>query len=376
MKYALAVIVFLNMSTGFAQIPKALEEKRPTKKSAATSVEKASKADSLSAPVNLLTKPFTIINYHSDPEGAEIRVIERGRDVGRASQSSIYTVADFEKNMRADGCVYVMPMEAKWLSGATARGGALGMCDGTSRDYDYTFVRPKDAPSIEKDENFAATLKAERERVDKSLGQFTVVLKTVPEGAEVFEVTSSGRHPWGRSPVRLKYEIFAQKRIAGRRQDGCMPTMKFEAHWPSGAKSTIESLSLCGEMKAEETRVIDRPVGMPGLEVDQNFAAALILERIRKENNDQQALQAQRAQEQAQIAREQANQAQQRLAQEAQRQAEQDAFDNKAAAIINGLLLGISQRQPEPVVIERRQAPTELRCVTRPRFGRLDTVCE
>lgn len=370
MKYFLTAAVLFNLCIASAQTPVTAVGRPPAKKSAPAVVEQKPEVTPEPIPVNLLSKPHSFLHIYSEPEGAEIWVVENGKFYGRAFLAKKYTAADFEEHKTANGCVYHMKLEARWVSGAKSVSKPIEMCRGTSVDYQYTFTRPKDAPFLERDENYATALREKREKEDRYLGQFKVVVKTVPEGAEVFEQSSSGRKSFGRAPVALEYDIGAFKRIAATSQDGCMSTIALAAEWPSGVRSTAEKMRICGEVKNGEVRVIERPADAPGLQVDQNFAAALILERIRKENNDQQSLQIQRAQEQA-------IEAQQRMAQETQRQAQQEASDSRAATLINSFLLGVTQGQAAaPIVIERRQAPTELRCVTKPRFGRLDTVCE
>lgn len=368
MKYLLVVAILFNISICSAQTPKAPLGKQPAKVSVPPATAPENRASPPPAAPDLLSKPFVFLNIYSEPEGAQLVLVESNENFGRTPFSKKYSVDLFKNHTRSDGCLHMLRMEARWVSGATASE-VIRLCGGTTADYHYTFKRPKDAPFFDRDENYATALREKREREDKSLGEFVVVVKTVPEGAEIVEEASSGNKVWGRSPIQLTYEVGAYKRIVANSQDSCMLSRNFVAHWPSGVRSKAEKFSFCGEIGKEEIRVIERPVDAPGLQVDQNFAAALILERIRKENNDQQAQQVQRAQDQA-------NQVQQRLAQEAQRQAEQDAFDNKAAAVINGLMSLVPQRQPAPIVIEQRSAPTQLRCVTKPRFGKLETVCE
>lgn len=97
---------------------------------------------------------------HSQPAGAYISEKGSGTVYGVAPTVVVYDANALANHKRADGCYYVRGLEAKWVSGATASLESIKLCGEANGVYNITFSRSPDYPDLERDLQFALSLKS------------------------------------------------------------------------------------------------------------------------------------------------------------------------------------------------------------------------
>ncbi len=75
---------------------------------------------------------------------------------------------------------------------------------------------------------------------------------------------------WGIAPVTLKWPV-------PRHWTECLTTYGMRVRWASGAEATLPSIRLCPQPGKEQQVTFMRPTGVPGADVDAQFAAQLLL---------------------------------------------------------------------------------------------------
>lgn len=384
-----------------AQRPKdAPQPDKDDSHAAERSKESGTQTRYLAQPVRKESGATTVfVTIHTDPQNADIFAAADSRLIGRAPVRLHYSRDARVQDPGA--CTVDTGLEVRWLSGAVAKPLHISLCGGNDTDYELTIARPKDVPRPDIDQNYAAvrTLELRNQkqtaverlrhpqarpqaqaaahalapppavqqrqaqainRPPSTPDKTTLTLTTVPEGAEIFENGIS----LGRSPRNVSYDPATLK--GGLRADGCTGLATLEARWPSGATAKAEGLSMCQGTEKDYSWTFQRPLDAPGLSVDQNFSAQLALQRMQQDQANQQALwKAQQAQQQADA--------------QARARAEIDSQEG-SEALLKGLLSLIPQTQPTAPAATPEPAPfgirPPLRCVTKNRFGRLETECQ
>lgn len=95
----------------------------------------------------------------------------------------------------------------------------------------------------------------------------TVTYHSDPEGAMLYE----GSRLWGYTPISLTYPGVT----ATLRQGQCARLNGSMVRWASGAEARIDSLSACASVGWNTQFVFLRPSGLPGRELDAQFALQL-----------------------------------------------------------------------------------------------------
>ncbi len=383
----------------------------------------------LAQPVPKTSAASTVrLTVDSDPQGAQIVWPRNTQGIGQAPAGlvmQLYSVA-----LRPGRCGMARVVQARWPSGAVSKPAYISMCNGPDADYQVTIARPDGAPGADIDRSHAANLKPPPRREYRlahvmqpapvrvqaqaqqqpplppppasvqaaapqattqaprpappqqpqaqagaapsqqqaqplrqplaNPGKVTLVLTALPEGAEIFQRGVSV----GRSPISLHYDPVGLREQM--RAKGCAQVTPLEARWPSGAVQVATGLSLCQGGDNDYGWTFVRPSDAPGLAVDQNFSAQLALQRMQHDQANLQALR-------------QAQQAQQQADAQARAQAEIEAQEG-SEALLKGLLSLIPQARPPAPAATPEPAPfgirPPLRCVTKNRFGRLETECQ
>lgn len=100
-----------------------------------------------------------------------------------------------------------------------------------------------------------------------------VALRSDPPGAMVYTgplpAGSDQVKAWGYAPLVLKWAV-------PRRWNSCLQTEPIRVRWLSGAEATIPSLQLCPQTGKNQQFTFMRPTGVPGVEIDGQFAVQLL----------------------------------------------------------------------------------------------------
>lgn len=393
--------------------------------------DRAAEIHYLAQPVPKTSAPSTVrLTVHSDPQGAHIVADRANHYYGQAPAGAVMRL--YSVGLQPGICSVGDVVQARWPSGAVSKPVYVYMCNGPHADYQVTIARPEGAPDADYDQKHAANLTPPPQREYRlaqvmqpgpslaltqaqlqlpsprpaqaapprlapapvaqtpapapqpqpaaqaapaatprqqavplrqpltTAGSVTLVLTTLPEGAEIFQRGVS----MGRSPISLPYDPAAIRDQV--RTKGCAEVATLEARWPSGAVQVATGLSLCQGGDNDYGWTFVRPSDAPGLAVDQNFSAQLALQRMQTDQANLQALR-------------QAQQAQQQADAQARARAETEAQEG-SEALLKGLLSLIPQARPTAPAAAPEPAPfgirQPLRCVTKNRFGRLETECQ
>ncbi len=89
-----------------------------------------------------------------------------------------------------------------------------------------------------------------------------------PTGATLYEDNAGSLKLWGYTPFVLKYQV-------PRRWKACVALKPLKVRWVSGAEASI-TLEVCPQTGKNQQFVFQRPTGVPGLELDVQFAIAML----------------------------------------------------------------------------------------------------
>lgn len=98
--------------------------------------------------------------------------------------------------------------------------------------------------------------------------RITVTYHSDPPGATIYE---DGK-PWGSAPFALRYN-------APGRFRACLPLRPLKFRWVSGAEVDLKDLQACPAGGKKQVYTVFRPTGLPGVEIDAQYAAALLQSR-------------------------------------------------------------------------------------------------
>lgn len=90
-----------------------------------------------------------------------------------------------------------------------------------------------------------------------------------PEGAMLY--ANEGRQLIGYAPVTLQYKP-SEMYLSGQ---GCMSLQGSLVRWASGAEASIPTVNACPQVGLNAQFVFVRPTGIPGREIDAQFALAV-----------------------------------------------------------------------------------------------------
>jgi hypothetical protein len=101
-------------------------------------------------------------------------------------------------------------------------------------------------------------------------GDAKVTFQSDPPGATLYEVRDEDgtAKPWGYTPRVLEYP-------APTKWTECMNTRPVRVRWLSGAEAELDSLQLCPKDGKKRQFTFMRPAGVPGAEIDGQFALQL-----------------------------------------------------------------------------------------------------
>lgn len=95
-----------------------------------------------------------------------------------------------------------------------------------------------------------------------------VTFQSDPTGATLYEEVNGSQKLWGYAPITLKYQV-------PRKWKACMSLNPLKVRWASGAEASI-TLSVCPQTGKNQQFTFQRPTGVPGLELDVQFAIAML----------------------------------------------------------------------------------------------------
>jgi hypothetical protein len=95
-----------------------------------------------------------------------------------------------------------------------------------------------------------------------------VTFQSDPTGATLYEDSAGSQKLWGYTPVVLKYQV-------PKRWNACMALKPLKVRWASGAEASI-TLNVCPQTGKNQQFVFQRPTGVAGLELDVQFAIAML----------------------------------------------------------------------------------------------------
>jgi hypothetical protein len=96
----------------------------------------------------------------------------------------------------------------------------------------------------------------------------TVTYLSDPPGATLYEEIDAVLKPWGYTPFKLKYDVPSK-------WTGCIRTNPMQVRWMSGAMWNLRSVELCANLGKNQRFTFLRPPGVPGRDVDAQFAHKL-----------------------------------------------------------------------------------------------------
>ena len=89
-----------------------------------------------------------------------------------------------------------------------------------------------------------------------------------PTGATLYEEVKGTQKLWGYAPVTLKWQV-------PRKWKACITLSPMKVRWVSGAEASI-TLQVCPQAGKNQQFVFQRPAGVPGLELDAQFAIEML----------------------------------------------------------------------------------------------------
>lgn len=97
-----------------------------------------------------------------------------------------------------------------------------------------------------------------------------VKLVSLPEGASVFTTQPDGSEKlWGTGPVTLQWKV-------PNKWKECFTTEAVKVRWISGVEASVTGLNVCPQTGKNQQFVFQRPVDAPGVELDVQYAVALM----------------------------------------------------------------------------------------------------
>jgi hypothetical protein len=101
-----------------------------------------------------------------------------------------------------------------------------------------------------------------------SANEVKVTFLSDPTRATLYEEVGGSQKTWGYTPVILKYQV-------PRKWNACMALKPLKVRWASGAQASI-TLSVCPQTGKNQQFVFQRPTGVPGADIDAQFAIAML----------------------------------------------------------------------------------------------------
>lgn len=98
--------------------------------------------------------------------------------------------------------------------------------------------------------------------------KLTVTFRSDPPGATIYE---NGK-AWGAAPMALRYN-------APGRFTACLPLRPITLRWVSGAEVALNDVQACPAAGKKQEFTVFRPEGVPGAEIDAQYAVALVQQR-------------------------------------------------------------------------------------------------
>lgn len=98
--------------------------------------------------------------------------------------------------------------------------------------------------------------------------KITVTVRSEPPGATLYE----GAKAFGAAPFVLRYTA------PGRFRE-CLRLRPLTLRWISGASVTLDDLDACPVAGKKQEVTVLRPEGVPGIEIDAQYAVALLQQR-------------------------------------------------------------------------------------------------
>lgn len=95
-----------------------------------------------------------------------------------------------------------------------------------------------------------------------------VTFQSDPIGATLYEEVNGSQKLWGYAPFTLKFQV-------PRKWTTCMSLTPMTVRWVSGAQASI-TLSVCPQTGKNQQFTFQRPTGVPGVELDVQFAIAMM----------------------------------------------------------------------------------------------------
>jgi hypothetical protein len=114
-------------------------------------------------------------------------------------------------------------------------------------------------------------------------GNLQVTFYTQPAGALLFTGEPATERSWGSTPITLRYNV----REEFKKGVACTDLEGARVEWPSGATATMTSLRACPKDGGKQQFTFNRPNGVPGLDVDMQFALQLEQLTLLRNMNEQ-----------------------------------------------------------------------------------------
>lgn len=97
-----------------------------------------------------------------------------------------------------------------------------------------------------------------------------VTILSIPAGATVFTTQPDGTEKaWGGSPVRLKWQL-------PKRWTECFTTESVKVRWISGVEASVAGVEVCPRNGTNQDFLFQRPNDLPRIELDVQYAIALM----------------------------------------------------------------------------------------------------
>ncbi len=107
--------------------------------------------------------------------------------------------------------------------------------------------------------------------------KLTITYHSDPEGAMLY--ANESRQLMGYTPVTVQY----QPSVDFYRKKACLTIQPSMVRWASGAEASGPSLSACPQVGFNQQFVFLRPTGLPGREIDAQFALQLRMLAVQQE---------------------------------------------------------------------------------------------
>lgn len=99
-----------------------------------------------------------------------------------------------------------------------------------------------------------------------------VTFQSDPPGATLYTVLNDTPRLWGYAPIVMKWGV-------PKKWTTCLQTEPILVRWLSGAEARIDTLRLCPQVGKNQQFSFIRPTGVPGVEIDGQFAVQILQQR-------------------------------------------------------------------------------------------------